>query len=64
MGVSPRSCGEVHRDAVEFLTRAVKADPVDLAGYDWSGGRLSGIAPRSAGAYERTMAGLAVPTPI
>jgi hypothetical protein len=36
-GRFPRSRGEVHPDAVEFLARAVKADPVDLAGYDWSG---------------------------
>src|SRR6266851_174905 len=35
-GRFPRSRGEVHPDAVEFLARAVKADPVDLAGYDWS----------------------------
>jgi Domain of unknown function (DUF4158) len=32
-----RNRGELHPDAVEFMARAVKADPADLAGYDWSG---------------------------
>lgn len=36
-GRFPRNRGELHPDAVEFRARAVKADPADLAGYDWSG---------------------------
>jgi hypothetical protein len=36
-GRFPRNRGELHPDAVEFIARAVKADPADLAGYDWSG---------------------------
>jgi hypothetical protein len=36
-GRFPRNRGELHPDAVEFMARAVKADPADLAGYDWSG---------------------------
>lgn len=36
-GRFPRSRGELHPDAVEFMARAVGADQADLAGYDWSG---------------------------
>jgi len=36
-GRFPRNRGELHPDAVEFMARAVKADPADLAGYDWPG---------------------------
>lgn len=36
-GRFPRNRGELHPDAVEFMARAVKADPAELAGYDWSG---------------------------
>jgi hypothetical protein len=36
-GRFPRNRGELNPDAAEFLARAVKADPADLAGYDWSG---------------------------
>jgi hypothetical protein len=33
----PRSRGELHPDAVEFMARALKADPASVAAYDWSG---------------------------
>jgi TnpA family transposase len=36
-GRFPRSRGELHPDAVEFVARAVKADPASAAAYDWSG---------------------------
>ena len=36
-GRFPRSRGELHPDAVEFVARALKADPVSVAAYDWSG---------------------------
>lgn len=36
-GRFPRSRGELHPDAVEFVARALKADPGSVAGYDWSG---------------------------
>jgi Domain of unknown function (DUF4158) len=36
-GRFPRSRGEMHPDAVEFVARAVKADPGSVSGYDWSG---------------------------
>ena len=36
-GRFPSNRGELHPDAVEFMARAVKADPAELAGYDWSG---------------------------
>jgi hypothetical protein len=36
-GRFPRNRGELHPDAVEFMARAVKADPAELTGYDWSG---------------------------
>jgi hypothetical protein len=36
-GRFPRNRGELHPDAVEFMARTLKADPADLASYDWSG---------------------------
>jgi hypothetical protein len=36
-GRFPRNRGELHPDAVEFMARAVKADPAELAGYDRAG---------------------------
>jgi hypothetical protein len=36
-GRFPRSRGELHPDAVDFMARAVKADPASVADYDWSG---------------------------
>ena len=36
-GRFPRSRGELHPDAVEFVARALKADPASVAAYDWSG---------------------------
>lgn len=36
-GRFPRNRGELHPDAVEFVARAVGADPAELAGYDWAG---------------------------
>jgi hypothetical protein len=33
----PRNRGELHPDAVEFVARALKADPASVAAYDWSG---------------------------
>jgi len=36
-GRFPRSRGELHPDAVEFVARALKADPASMAAYDWSG---------------------------
>jgi hypothetical protein len=35
-GRFPRSRGELHPDAVEFMARALKADPASVAAYDWS----------------------------
>lgn len=45
-GRFPRSRGELHPDAVEFMARALGADQAELAGYDWSG---RAIEPRSPG---------------
>jgi hypothetical protein len=36
-GRFPRSRGELHPDAVEFVARELKADPASVAAYDWSG---------------------------
>ena len=36
-GQFPRSRGELHPDAVEFMARSLKADPASVAAYDWSG---------------------------
>jgi TnpA family transposase len=36
-GRFPRLRGELHPDAVEFMARALKADPASVAAYDWSG---------------------------
>jgi hypothetical protein len=36
-GRFPRSRGEFHPDVVEFMARAVKADPASVAAYDWPG---------------------------
>lgn len=36
-GRFPRSRGELHPDAVEFVARAVRACPASVAAYDWSG---------------------------
>jgi hypothetical protein len=33
----PRNRGKLHPDAVDFTARAVKADPADLAAYEWAG---------------------------
>jgi TnpA family transposase len=36
-GRFPRSRGELHPDAVEFVARSLKADPASVVDYDWSG---------------------------
>jgi Domain of unknown function (DUF4158) len=36
-GRFPRSRGDLHPDAVEFVARSLKADPASVADYDWSG---------------------------
>ena len=36
-GRFPRSRGELHPEAVEFLARAIDTDPAGLLAYDWSG---------------------------
>jgi hypothetical protein len=36
-GRFPRSRGELHPDAVEFVAQSLKADLASVAAYDWSG---------------------------
>jgi hypothetical protein len=59
-GRFPRNRGELHPDAVEFMARAVKADPADLAGYDWSGRTINGGRPSKPERGNGLMSGPAV----